>query len=277
MGGGALARHAEKSKQNRCELDGSAFSGHSCGVKTKYLLMTVSLGLCLCGEAVAQKAAAPKPVTPKGATPNAVPPKGGAAPAPRAETVPLTAAVTAPPDVVASAVAAVDKLGSEVTHGNFAVAIERMNPLWKERLANQTKGGMPEVVKQIEGASKRLAQEGVSIISFVHLGTPRSFEVCPGTRKETVKDETVEIEIFTKWLVFVPTLTKYRLTLKGNKEFYYIEKVGFQVAVSDKGKNDWTFIDGSGLTLNTLRRLYVTLPRDLELPPIEERKADETR
>lgn len=240
--------------------------------------MTVSLGLCLCGEAVAQKAPPPKPATPKGGTPAVVPPKGGAAPAPRAETAPLNVAVTAPPEVVATAVAAVDKLGGEVTRGNYAVAIERMNPLWKERLAKQTKGGMEEIVKQIEGASKRLAQEGVSIISFVHLGTPRSFEVGPGTRKETVNGELVEIEIFTKWLVFVPTLTKYRLTLKGDaKPYYYIEKVGFQVAVSDKGKNDWTFIDGSGLTLSTLRRLYVTLPRDLELPLIEERKADATR
>ena len=136
---------------------------------------------------------------------------------------------------------------------------------------------MPEVLKQIEGASKRLAQEGVSIISFVHLGTPRSFEVGPSTRKELVNGETVEIEIFTKWLVFVPTLTKYRLTLKGDKEYYYLEKIGYQVAVSDEGRNDWTFIDGERLTLSALRRLYITLPLDLELPPIQERKAEPTR
>jgi hypothetical protein len=214
------------------------------------------LGPLLCGEALAQKA---KPV-----------------PAPRAGHVPVLPMTTAPPDVVASAVAAVEKLGSEVTRGNYAVAIERMNPLWKERLAKQTQGGMEEVKKQIEGASKRMTQEGVSIISSVPQGTPRSFEVGPGKQVEKVDGEEVEIQIFTKWMVFVPTLTKYRYILPGDPKPLLIEKLGYQVAVSDKGKNDWTFIDGSGLTLNTLRRLYVTLPQDLDLPPIEERKVSGT-
>ena len=219
--------------------------------------MAVSLGTCLCGVAVAQK--------------------GGTATPARVIPVAPSAAVSAPVAVVAAAVAAVDKLGSEVTRGHYAVAIERMNPLWKQRLANQTPGGMAEVLKQIEGASKRMTQEGVSIISSVHQGTPRAFEVGPSTKVELVKGEQVEMEIFTKWLVLVPTLTKYRLLLQGDPKPVVIEKTGFQVAVSDKGKNDWTFIDGTGLTLNTLRRLYLTLPRDLELPPIEERKAAETR
>lgn len=226
-------------------------------MKTTYLTICLALSALPWSGALAQKAAAPS--------------------APRAEPVASTAG-TAPPEVVASAVAAVEKLSNEVTRGNYAVAIERMNPLWKERLAKQTKGGMEEVLKQIEGASKRMAQEGVSIISSVPVGTPRSFEVGPGVKVEKVNGEDVEVQIFTKWLVLVPTLTKYRYILKGDaKPFYYIEKLAYQVAVSDKGKNDWTFIDGSGLTLPALRRLYVTLPRDMELPPIEERKADEPR
>jgi len=242
-----------KSKLNCCGLDGLRIAGHSLGVKTQHLLIALSLGPWLCSGAAA----------PKG---EAVPPKGAPA---------APAAVTAPADVVAAAVGAVEKLGGEVTRGNYAVAIERMNPLWKERLAKQTPGGMAEVVKQIEGAAKRMTQEGVSIISSIPRGTPRSFEVGPGTKVETVNGEKVELQIFTKWLVFVPTLTQYRLFLEKDPKPVVIEKIGFQVAVSDKGKNDWSFIDGTGLTLNTLRRLYVTLPRDLELPPIEERKADE--
>jgi hypothetical protein len=232
-------------------------AGHSWGVKAKYLMIALVLAPLLGGVALAQRGSAPP-----------------AAPGPRAGVVPLG---TAPPEVIAAAVSAVEKLGSEVTRGNYAVAIERMNPLWKERLAKQTKGGMVEVQKQIEGASKRMTQEGVSIISSIPKGTPRSFEVGPGKKVEKVGEEEVEIQIFTKWMVFVPTLTKYRYILPGDPKPLYIEKVGYQVAVSDKGKNDWTFIDGSGLTLNTLRRLYVTLPQDLELPLIEERKVSETR
>jgi hypothetical protein len=101
--------------------------------------------------------------------------------------------------------------------------------------------------------------------------------VGPGKKVEKVNGQEVESLIYTKWMVFVPTLTQYRLFLEKERKSVIIEKVGYQVAVSEKGKNDWTFIDGSGLTLNTLRRLYVTLPQDMELPPIEERKAPETR
>ncbi len=228
-------------------------------MKTQEFLTVVSLAAWLAAEALAQK----PPVAPTTPTPP-VARAGAAVPPP---------AVSAPAEVLASAVAAVDKLGSDVTRGNYAVAIERMNPLWKERMANQTKGGMAEVLRQIEGASKRMTQEGVSIISSVHQGAPRSFEVGADSKVEVVKGEEVEIQIFTKWLVLVPTLTKYRLLLQGEPKPVVIEKTGFQVAVSDKGKNDWTFIDGSGLTVSALRRLYLTLPLDLELPPIQERKA----
>ena len=237
-------------------------------------MLVLPLGALLGSEAMAQRLAAPAAARPaaKPATPPPAPP-----PTPPA-TPPVNLAGTAPPEVVAAAVTAVDKLGSDFTRGHYAVAIERMNPLWKERLAKQTKGGMEEVARQIEGASKRMTQEGMSIISMVAQGTPRSFEVGPGTKVEKVKGGDVELQIFTKWLVLVPTLTKYRYVIKGDpKPFYYIEKIGYQVAVTDKGKNDWTFIDGAGLTLSILRRLYVTLPQDMELPPIEERKAAETR
>lgn len=220
----------------------------------------LTLGSLLLGEAMAQKA---KPAP--------------APPAPGGTPVAVVAPGSAPLEVVKSAVAAVEKLGSEVSRGNYAVAIERMNPLWKERLAKQTPGGMAEVQKQIEEAAQLMTKRGVSIISSIPQGPPRSYEVGPGKKVEKVNGQEVESLIYTKWMVFVPTLTQYRLFLEKERKSVIIEKVGYQVAVSEKGKNDWTFIDGSGLTLNTLRRLYVTLPQDMELPPIEERKAPETR
>ena len=50
-----------------------------------------------------------------------------------------------------------------------------------------------------------------------------------------------------------------------------VHSTGFQVAVTDKGKEDWTFIDGAGVTVNDLRSLFVNLPMNLELPPLEKR------
>jgi hypothetical protein len=180
-------------------------------------------------------------------------------------------ASAAPPDVVASAVAAVAKLGDEVVMGRYQVAVERMNPMWKERTAKRL-GGMAELERQLAGVAKQMVQQGISMISFKPQGQPRSYEVGPGRKVDVVAGEEVESLIFTKWMVLIPTATTFRVILQGEAKPRLIESIGFQVAVSEKGKNDWTFIDGSGLTVNDLRGLFATLPQDLQLPPLEKRE-----
>jgi len=187
---------------------------------------------------------------------------------PPAEQAPV--ATTAPPAVVASAVAAVQKLGEEVVLGRYEVAIQRMNPQWKQRAAARL-GGMEELEKQFDGVARQMMQRGISMISFRPQGEPRSFEVWPGKKVETVDGQEVESLIFTKWMVLVPTVTRFRI-MPENQRPVIVESIGFQVAISDKGAEDWTFIDGSGVTVNELRRLFITLPADLELPPITERE-----
>jgi hypothetical protein len=196
------------------------------------------------------------------------------APLPKIGKQPAAATVSsvAPADVVASAVAAVSSLGDEVVLGRYQVAVERMNPQWKERTANRM-GGMEELEKQLAGVAKQMVQQGISMISFKPQGQPRSYEVGPGKKVEKVNGEDVESLIFTKWLIMIPTVTKFRIIRQGEVKPIFIESIGFQVAISDKGKNDWTFIDGSGLTVNELRGLFVNLPQDLEFPPLEKREA----
>lgn len=177
----------------------------------------------------------------------------------------------APPDVVASAVAAVESLGDEVVLGRYQVAVERMNPMWKERTAKRL-GGMEQLEKQLAGVAQQMVQQGISMISFKPEGKPRSYEVGAGKKIEKVNGEEVESLVFNQWMVLIPTVTKFRITRQQEKTLV-IESVGFQVAVSDKGKNNWTFIDGSGLSLNELRGLFFNLPQDLQLPPVEKREA----
>ncbi len=174
--------------------------------------------------------------------------------------------------MVASAVAAVSKLGDEVVMGRYQVAVERMNPLWKERTANRM-GGMKELEKQLAGVSRQMLQQGVSMISFKPQGQPRSYEVGPGKRVDRVNSEEVESLVFTKWLVLIPTETKFRIIRPGDPKPLVIDSTGFQVAISEKGKNDWTFIDGAGLTVNDLRSLFGTLPNDLQLPVLQKRES----
>lgn len=192
---------------------------------------------------------------------------------PTEKTAPAAApSALAPADVVASAVAAVGSLGDEVVLGRYQVAVERMNPQWKKRTADRM-GGMEKLEQQLDGVAKQMVQQGISMISFKPQGQPRSYEVGPGKKVETVDGAQVETLVFSKWLVMIPTVTKFRIIRPGESKPLVIESIGFQVAVSDKGKNDWTFIDGSGLTVNDLRSLYVNLPQDLQFPPLEKREA----
>ena len=119
----------------------------------------------------------------------------------------------------------------------------------------------------------KLMQQGISMISFKPQGQPRSFEVGPGKKVDLVDGEEVESLIFTKWMVMIPTVTKFRIIRQSDPKPTIIESVGFQIAISDKGKNDWTFIDGSGLTVNDLRMLFPTLPQDIEFPPLVKRES----
>lgn len=176
-----------------------------------------------------------------------------------------------PPQVIAGAVEAVTQLGNEVVQGRFHVAIERMNPIWKERTAARM-GGMEKLEKQLAGVAAQMVQQGVSMISFKPQGEPRAYEVVPGKKVVRENGKDVERMVYTKWMILVPTVTRYRIMQEGNPRALVIEGTGFQVAISDKGKNDWTFIDGSGLKPGDLRGVFITLPRDMELPRIGRRE-----
>ncbi len=188
---------------------------------------------------------------------------------------PAPVASPVPPEVVASASTAVAKLGDEVVLGRYQVAVDRMNPIWKERTAKRM-GGMDELNKQLAGVAKQMVQNGISMISFTPQGPPRGFEVAPGKKVEKIDGVETESLVFKKWLVLVPTVTKFRIMQKLEKQapkMITIDSVGFQVAISDKGKNDWTFIDGAGISVNDLRSIFPTLPMDLTLPPLEKKES----
>jgi len=204
------------------------------------------------------------------ATAPAQPP--GVAPLPGLPAAPEPVSQLAPPAVVQSAQAAVAHLGEQVVQGRFQVAVERMNPAWKERMAARM-GGIAAVEKQLAGVSEQMVQQGITIISFEPQGQPSSYEVGPGKKVENIGGEQVESLIYTKWLVLVPTLTKFRIFPKGSQQAVVIESTGYQAAISDKDKNDWTFIDGSSLNQSELRKMFINLPQDIALPPIEKRQA----
>lgn len=200
-------------------------------------------------------------------------PKAPAAPATPPARQPLESEKMLPdpeipsPEVVASARAAVENLGSQVVLGKYEVAIERMYPTWKKRMAERM-GGMEKLDARLANVARQMQSNGMSLISFKPQGAPRVHEVSLGKKKVTVNGRENEVDVFTKWMLVFPTVTQFRLFKANDPKPYLVETTGFQVAISDKGRNEWTFIDGSGLTVADLRSLFSTLPEDLELPPI---------
>ncbi|MBM3864125.1 MAG: hypothetical protein FJ385_09315 [Verrucomicrobia bacterium] len=170
------------------------------------------------------------------------------------------------PEVAASALAAVAKLGEEVVQGRYLAALERMNPQWKERTAARM-GGMKALETQLAGVAEEMVRQGVRMLSFKPQGEPRVLEVSPGTSRGGNL-------VYTKWLVLVPTVSRVRLLQQSEGQAarqVTIESTGYQVAIADKGAADWTFIDGAGLTAADLRGLFGTLPAELALPPVLKR------
>jgi len=176
------------------------------------------------------------------------------------------ASPAAPAAVINSAVTAVQKLGDEVVRGHHQYAIERMYPRWKERAAKRL-GGMEVLEKQLAGVVEQMQRQGISMLSFKPTGAPTAYGVWPGKKIEVVKGKEQEVLVTTKWMVLIPTATKFRIIDDVGK-YRYIERTGFQVAISDKGTNDWWFMDGSGITVADLRSLFPDVPHNLELPPL---------
>lgn len=183
----------------------------------------------------------------------------------------IVAADPVPAEVPNAAVLAVQHLGEQVLAGHYKVAIDRMNPQWKERTAARLKG-MKSLEMQLEDTAAQMTRLGIAMVSFKPAGQPRVYQVTPGYREVTKQGKKQQVFIYTKWLVFVPTVTIFRVAREGMPKATIIESQSYQVAVADKGKSDWTFIDGSGLNIADLRGLYGTLPADMELPPVLKRE-----
>ena len=174
-------------------------------------------------------------------------------------------AETAPPEVVQSAVAAVEVLGKSVVLGDHKMAVQKMYPQWKQRMAKRA-GGIEKLEEQLSKVGQEMARQGVSIIDFKTAGEPKSYGIWPG------EGHTEEEPVYTKWLCLVPTVTTWRI-IKRNEETpkpVVVNMRSFQVAIADKADMQWNFINGTDASVAALRGMFTSLPANLELPPVRQ-------
>ncbi|MBK1790174.1 hypothetical protein [Persicirhabdus sediminis] len=178
-----------------------------------------------------------------------------------------SAQVFVDPNVEESARQSVQKLGNEVMANNVNFAIEKIYPRWKSRLAMQM-GGEDKLVARMQQVPDELLRAGVSIISFRADRPTQFYEVWP-SRIERVIDGRKQEVVVKHHLTMVPTVTRFRIIDQKAGKVHHIDSYGFQVAVSEMGKNEWTFIDGATISEADLRSLFPTIPtvaNGLQLP-----------
>jgi hypothetical protein len=181
----------------------------------------------------------------------------------------LHAQTTAPIEVVNSAIAAVNDLGKQVVLGKMKTSMERMYPQWRQRLSERA-GGDAALEKTFDEMMAEMMKQGTTMISFKTFGFPTVYDVYPGKKVEIIDGKSVETLINTKWMLLIPTEIRYRV-MNGATPLI-IESKGYQIAISDKDKVNWTFIDGSGLKVQDLRSMFISLPKDMILPEIKRRE-----
>ncbi len=166
------------------------------------------------------------------------------------------------PEVLSSAQLATDQLGKQILAGNYQYSLAKMYPRWKRRAAKQN-GGMESLLKALEGIQEKMRKHGITMLSFE-------------AKKPTSGHEVwLENKSYGQWMVFVPTLTRYRVVDAKTGKVLRIEREGYQIALRDKTSSEWTFMDGGNTSLKDLRSLFPTLPMDvkvLKLPPVGERE-----
>ena len=183
----------------------------------------------------------------------------------------VEAQTVAPREVTVSAIAAVEALGKRVVLGDHKAAIDSMYPQWKKRMAKRF-DGIEKLEEQLEGIGEEMARNGVAIISFKAQGAPSVYEVWPGKMPEDAGPDAKPV--FDKWLLLIPTVTQFRILQGDPPEPYVINSFGFQVAIADKGRDNWTFINGSDVSVSDLRSLFASLPANMELPPVKREVAE---
>jgi hypothetical protein len=196
-------------------------------------------------------------------------------PVPKAPAAAAAGQPAAPAEVIKAAMVATSDLGDRVARGQLEYAYERMYPRWKERMAKRT-GGAAAMEQQLREVAAQMQAQGVSILSVKVAAAGKAFSVWPKRVITQVAGKPVESFVDSRWVVLVPTVTRMRIRDEGVTDkvprFRVIDSSGFQVAISEKDKLDWFFIDGSRVTVSDLRSLFPTLPDNLELPVRERRE-----
>ena len=159
-----------------------------------------------------------------------------------------------PADVLADAVVAVQNVGDQTLKGEYAEVVEKMYPRFQQRSAKKL-GGKAKMALEMKAAVDKFAASGMKITNLTAEPALHGFE----------------IPEFREWLVFVPTTRTVRRIDPETGLAQRLEITDYQAAIRKHDGKDWTFLNGSTLSLLELRSLFPSLPNGIEKWAIPEK------
>ncbi len=163
-----------------------------------------------------------------------------------------------------SAQMATQKLGDAILKGNMDFAVLKMYPRWKKKQSILV-GGDGNMLKKFAHAAKLMRDSGTVITDFKALRATEILYVRMEKKKGLTKVYYPVDYTFQK-LVVVPTVTQIRFGKidPATGKPFEVEKKSFQLAIYDENVKDWSFIDGSSVSINDIRNMFPTVPLSFE-------------
>ncbi len=186
-----------------------------------------------------------------------------------------------PMEVKQRAQAALQLVVDKTIRGDFKAALDSMNPKFVE-VTSRPYGGPTKYRAGLLKQMQDMGKNGVTFEAAITQAADIAFEVDYGFENQVIDGEAVtdengkpvQIALYRSWMVFVPTVKDFQY-LDKSKEPNVLRKFrkwGFEVAISPKKNENWTFINGDNINALQLRRFFPFLPKEdkkLEFPKVD--------
>ncbi|YCM44096.1 hypothetical protein V2O64_22570 [Verrucomicrobiaceae bacterium 227] len=168
-----------------------------------------------------------------------------------------------PMDVQLRAKAAVQAQVEKTLQGDFKGVVEKMNPDHLKILAREMKVPVANVKARKVAQLQAIGQQGVVLEAMITLPPAGAFEVDYGFEDRIVDGKPVKVAGYRSWMVFIPTVMDISAMDRAAQppRMRTIRKWSFEVAISRKKEEEWTFVNGDVVNALELRKLFKFLPQ----------------
>lgn len=159
------------------------------------------------------------------------------------------------------------KLMDETVKGNFPRVISRMHPGYVKAISRPY-GGPEKFKATMLKMMMEMGGNGIAVQAGITRDPQTAFEVDWGARDILVDGKPVldangkpkQEFAFRQWMVYVPT--EMTVMMKNGDKMEKRLMEGFQIALSPKRNENWTFINGATVSPIQLRKVFPFLPKD---------------